>query len=159
VRQKRIIDDDCKKAVRPYQEAKRILTSKLMNYRAEQQRKEREAREAAEAERQKREQAKRDEEERRRKISISKGGTGDITPVAEPEPVPEPESFAATDTTKVQKRWDIEIVDPFLVPREYLLVKESMIRQAMFDSRDKDGVPQIQIPGVKIFQREIGIFA
>lgn len=56
-------------------------------------------------------------------------------------------SFGSQNVKGITKRWTFSIVDPTLVPREYLTVDESKIRQAM-----NAGVRDI--PGVKFEQTE-----
>jgi len=133
------INASFKKMVEPIKYAKDELTSRLMTWRRQEQ-----ARIDAE-----REKAVR-EEERRRKIQEAHAAKGhavkeDITPVVKPIP------FSVNDTTKVQKRWTHEIEDEALVPREYLIVNGPAITAAV-----RAGVRDI--PGVKIYQKEIAVF-
>lgn len=48
-----------------------------------------------------------------------------------------------------RKTWEVEIVDPNLVPREYLLIDVSALRKVCQATKG-----QIQVPGVRFFQRE-----
>lgn len=48
-----------------------------------------------------------------------------------------------------RKTWEVEIVDPNLVPREYLLIDTTALRKVCQATKG-----QIQIPGVRFFQRE-----
>ena len=48
-----------------------------------------------------------------------------------------------------RKVWDVEIVDPNLVPREYLLIDVPALRKVCQATKG-----QIQIPGVRFVQRE-----
>jgi len=48
-----------------------------------------------------------------------------------------------------RKTWDFEIVDPNLVPREYLLIDTVAIRKVGVATQGK-----VQIPGVRFFQKE-----
>lgn len=48
-----------------------------------------------------------------------------------------------------RKTWDLEIVDPNLVPREYLLIDVSALRKVCQATKG-----QIQVPGVRFFQRD-----
>jgi len=133
------INASFKKMVEPIKYAKDELTSRLMTWRRQEQ-------SMIDAEREK---AVR-EEERRRKIQEAHAAKGhvvkeDITPVVKPIP------FSVNDTTKVQKRWTHEIEDEALVPREYLIVNGPAITAAV-----RAGVRDI--PGVKIYQKEIAVF-
>lgn len=48
-----------------------------------------------------------------------------------------------------RKTWEVEITDPNLVPREYLLIDTTALRKVCQAAKG-----QIQIPGVHFFQRE-----
>jgi hypothetical protein len=48
-----------------------------------------------------------------------------------------------------RKTWEVEITDPNLVPREYLLIDTSALRKVCQATKG-----QIQIPGVRFVQRE-----
>lgn len=48
-----------------------------------------------------------------------------------------------------RKTWEVEIVDPNLVPREYLLIDTVALRKVCVATKG-----QIQIPGVRFVQRE-----
>ena len=60
-----------------------------------------------------------------------------------------------TDTGRatIQERWDYEIVEPNLIPREYLMPDETKIGRAV-----RAGV-LAELPGVKIFKRKVTAFA
>lgn len=143
----RIINGDFKRVAGPYQEAKRILTQKLMDYRAEQRRKDREA-----------ELEARKEEDRRRKIQAAHEEAGhkveeDITPVTRPT------TFETMDTTKTRKNWTFEVIEKAKMPLEYLVVDETAIRKAIRAAdRDEEDIPVIEIPGVRIYAEEVPVF-
>ncbi len=48
-----------------------------------------------------------------------------------------------------RKTWEVEITDPNLVPREYLLIDTTALRKVCQATKG-----QIQVPGVRFFQRE-----
>lgn len=48
-----------------------------------------------------------------------------------------------------RKTWEVEIVDPNLVPREYLLIDTSALRKVCVATKG-----QIQVPGVRFFQKD-----
>lgn len=133
------INSTFKKAVEPIENAKSELSKKLMTWRAAEQKRIAEEQEKA-----------RKEEERRRKIQEAHKAKGhevkeDITPVEKPMP------FAVQDTTKTRTQWTYEIQDVSQIPREYLQVNGPAITKAV-----REGVRDI--PGVKIYQKEIPVF-
>ena len=136
------LEGEYKKSVAPLQEAKAGLQQRLMGWRAAEQR--RIAEEEAKIRR---------EEERRRKIQEAHAAKGhqvrqEITPVETPRPVP----LEARDSTRVRKQWDFEVVDVGQVPLDYLQVDTSAVREAI-----RNG--EREIPGLRIFQKEVPIFA
>lgn len=48
-----------------------------------------------------------------------------------------------------RKTWEVEIVDPNLVPREYLLIDTTALRKVCVATKG-----QIQVPGVRFFQKD-----
>ena len=88
------------------------------------------------------------EEERRRKISIAKGGTGEIAPVA-PAPVEKIVPYSATQSTTYRKNWTYEVTNFSKVPGAYKTVDHQSIMADMRESKDKDGDPTLVIPGIK----------
>jgi len=133
------INETFKQMALPVNAAKTALSDRLMSWRRQEQARIDEER--AKAVR---------EEERRRKIQEAHAAKGhvvkeDITPVVKPIP------FSVNDTTKVQLRWTYEIEDDTKIPRDYLTVNGPAITQAV-----RAGVRDI--PGVKIFQKEIAVF-
>ncbi len=48
-----------------------------------------------------------------------------------------------------RKTWEVEITDPNLVPREYLLIDTVALRKVCLATKG-----QIQVPGVKFFQKD-----
>ncbi len=128
-----------KNLVAPIELAKSALSKRLMDWRTAEQKRIREEQEKAQR-----------EEERRRKIQGAHAAKGhkvseEITPVEKPVP------FAMKDTTKTRTIWAHEIIDENIIPRRYLSVNTSAITKAV-----REGVRDI--PGVKIFQKEIPIF-
>lgn len=120
----------------PLNEADRILRSKVLAYRAEIER-------AAAAERaQLQDQA------------VAAADAGDAVTssalVAQADAVVTPEKTldaGGLATVGTAKTWVFEVKDPMAVPREYLIVNESKVRQAV-----KSGIREI--PGVLIFEKE-----
>jgi len=124
----------------PISAAKQTLSQRLMSWRATEQRRIREEQEKA-----------RKEEERRRKIQEAHAAKGhkvseDITPVEKPMP------FSVNDTTKTRSQWTYDILDETQIPRAYLEVNRAAITRAV-----RAGARDIQ--GVKIYQKEIAVFA
>ena len=121
------------------------LTTLLLNYRAEQRRKEA----AAEAERQRKiaeaEAKAKAEEERRIAISKAKGGDGSNVKPVEVEAIAPVESKLATSTVKSSMRWTFEIEDETKIPRKYLIPDTVAIGRAV----RSEGVREIA--GVSIF--------
>lgn len=142
----------------PLEDAKRELTDRLMQWREEERQRIAAERAKVEAENRRLEEERLAEEERRRKIQASHAAKGHDTkplaPVPELEPIPEPAPLEMQDTTRTRKQWDMEVVDASLVPEEYRLIDEVQIRK---DVRSAKG--QIEIPGVRVFQKEVPVFA
>lgn len=94
----------------------------------------------AEIEKEKERLKKLKEEERRAKISKTKGGDGEVkTPVEAVVPL------NVELGVKVRKTWKAEIIDETKIPREYLTPDTVKINQAV-----RSGTREI--PGVKIYQ-------
>jgi malate synthase len=128
-----------KQIVEPIENAKSALTKRLMQWRSQEQERIRQEQEKA-----------RKEEERRLKIQEAHAAKGHncketITPVLAPMP------FSVNDTTKTQLRWTYEVVDVSQVPLQYMIIDGPEITKAV-----REGVRDI--PGVKIFQKEIAVF-
>lgn len=128
-----------KEITEPILAAKNTLSGRLMNWRAAEQKRIREEQEKAQR-----------EEERRRKIQESHAAKGhqvkeEITPVEKPMP------FSVQDTTKTRSQWTYDIIEPGTIPREYLEVNRTAITRAV-----RAGVRDI--PGVKIYQKEVAIY-
>jgi len=133
------INKTFKDVVAPINEAKQGLTSRLMEWRRQEQVR-------IDAEREKAVK----EEDRRRKIQEAHAAKGhnikeEITPVAKPVP------FSVKDNTKIRLTWTYDIEDETKVPREYLEVNRPSITAAV-----RSGVRDI--PGVKIYQKETPVF-
>lgn len=132
----------------PLEIAKAELSNRLMSWRRDEQ--ERIAKERAEAEAKRREREELEEKHRE---------NGHKVPGPEPT-IEEPTPLAATDTTQVRNVWDFEVVDELAVPEEYKDVNLARIRKAMQAApKDKDKTPQIEIPGVKFFKKEVPVYA
>jgi len=116
------VDKFCKEADAPYKEADGILRDKILTFREEQE-------EIAEKKREKQEKIQASHEARGHQ-------THDLVEVV-------PEVAAETKTVK---RWVFDVVSEKKVPREYLVVSETKIREAIH----RLGVREI--PGVEIYQ-------
>ena len=124
----------------PISVAKQTLSQRLMSWRAAEQKRIQEEQEKA-----------RKEEERRRNIQEAHAAKGhkiseDITPVEKPMP------FSVNDKTKTRSQWTYDILDENQIPRAYLEVNRAAITRAV-----RAGARDIQ--GVKIYQKEIAVFA
>lgn len=128
------INNTFRELVRPLQSAKDILDQKVMAWRREEQEKIRIEQERI---------AK--EQERRRKIQEAHKEKGHE--VSEPVVMTKPEPLRTTDTTTTRKDWKHEILDEAKIPREYLVIHEGKIREAI-----RRGVREI--PGIRIYQKE-----
>jgi len=146
------INNTFKQIKEPVEDAKRNLSQRLMDWRAAERQRIAEQQRKAEEEARKR-------DEKRRKIQESHAEKGHDTYELEPTKVEEPIPFEAQDTTKIRKQWDFEIINGSAVPDEYKVIDTAKIRKAIFSARDKEGIPQIEIPGVNIFQKEVPIYA
>lgn len=142
-----IVNGRFKAITETFAAAEKRIKGKILEFRAEierqqreQERKEREAREAA----------AREAEAKRIEALVA----GRPAPAAPPPPPP-PEQKPAMPTTTVgagggsigiRKVWTFEIIDENLIPREYLMVNEKLIRAAV-------GAGKRSIPGVRIFEQ------
>ena len=52
--------------------------------------------------------------------------------------------------TSLRTTWGFEVDDLTKVPATYLLLNEQMVRAAIRTAPKKDGVPQINIPGIRV---------
>ena len=126
------------------------LKQRLMDYRLREQ--QRIAAEQAAAE-----EAAQKELERRQKIQASHEERGhkvkeDVAPVAIEQVAP------LQDSTTVQKRWTFDVLDVKKLPREYLLVDKVAIRDAMRKAVREDTIDDFNVPGVRFYQKETGMF-
>lgn len=134
------VNNSFKKRMEPLDEARKIIETKILEYRkAEQERvrKEQEAlRKAAE------------EEQKKRAQEAEEKGLEPPAPAVVPYVAPPEKSVkAGLGTVTAKKTWAFEIVDESQIPREYLTVDEKKIRAAV-----QSGVREIA--GVKIFETE-----
>jgi len=146
IRQIRLLRDQI---LGPIEEAKSGLNDRLMVWRREERERIAEAQRIADEKRRKREE-----------LEAAHKGPEHI-PGPEPK-IEEPEPLASRDTTKTRKSWEVEITDIWQVPNEYLVFNEPAIRanlrKAVSAAGKKDGEPDIEIPGVKIYQKEVGVY-
>lgn len=123
----------------PILRADQITRDKILDFNKEQERQRQEAEEIAKLER----------EAAERRAAL----TGE--PVVAPEVVevaPEPAKSVSTDmgSTGMVDHWKYEVVDPLLVPREYLMVDTAMLTAIAKRHHD-----QKQVPGVLFFNEPI----
>lgn len=170
----RLINGDFKRVAAPFEQAKRILTQKLMDYRAEQRRKDQEAEEAA-----------RRIEEGRKKAQETRAAKGmETKPVEELAPVVRPATFETRDTTKTRKQLIYKVVAFTKVPPEFRFDDLSKIQQRMNIVENEDGTTAaaisvwptnlpgvflfvngeniknaaMEIPGIDVTKREVPVF-
>ncbi|MEE9354753.1 MAG: hypothetical protein V3U75_04110 [Methylococcaceae bacterium] len=139
-------NDKCNDAMEPLNKVIGQGVATVRTWDDKQERIQREAEEKARKEQEEAERKAKAEEERRRKISIAKGGSGEVAPVA-PAPVEKIVPYAATMSTTYRKNWGFEITNFGIVPSEYKLVDSQKVKAAM--DKDKDGDPTAVIPGIK----------
>lgn len=129
------INTTFKAITNPLQTAKNILSNKVMAWRQKEQEKIRI--EQARIEK---------EEERRRKIQEAHEKQGHE--VSKPVIMTRPEPLKVKDTTTTRKVWKFKITDSAKVPREYMIIDDGKIREAV-----RNGIREIE--GIKIYQEEI----
>lgn len=132
----------------PLNTAKETLLTKVMTWRAKEQKR------IAEEQKkviEKQERITR-EEERRRKIQEAHKEKGHqvSAPIILEKPLM-PAELKATDTTQVRKQWTWDLIDISKVPAEYMMLNESKITQAVRSSGIRE------ITGIKIYQKEIPV--
>lgn len=126
---KKNIDDEFKAMTIPLKEAEQVIKEKLLSYHQELRQK---------AEEEAKEKAKKNEEVAK-KLNLPKVET-------KPEEVPN-QAKGTIGTSYIQKRWTFELTDKEEVPREYLMLDNVSINNAI-----KAGVREI--PGLRIYQKE-----
>lgn len=131
------INDFFKGYTEPLDRANRTVKQKALTYKQDQERK-----------RQEEERAIREALEKARKEAESQNKEVDI-PAAETVVIPKliPTVRAGLGTSTVKKVWTFAIEDETKIPREYLMVNEKKIREAI-----RKGIREI--PGVRIYQEE-----
>lgn len=140
-------------------QADKLLTRKVGDYRAEQEWKRREEEERINAERRREAERKaREEAERKagelRQAGLKREAAKVVREAAKaPVEVPAPVSLQST-TPKIEgissrKNWTFRIVNESLVPREYLVPDEKKIRGVVKALKEK-----AKIPGVEVFAEE-----
>ena len=148
LRQIRVLEADI---LAPVEETKRGLDIKKREWRTAEQRRIAEAQAQA-------------DEKRREREALEEKHAKEHRSVPGPTPVIEtPAPIEAVDVTTYRKSWEVEIADIWKVPNEYLVFNEPAIRanlrKAVQASKDDAGNPTIEIPGVKIFQKETPVYA
>lgn len=140
-------NEKCNAAAQPLKDVIAQGVATVRTWDDEQLRIQREAEEKARQEQEAAEAAAKAEEERRRKISIAKGGKGEIAPVV-PEPVQKIVPYKATMSTSYRKNWTYKITNFSKVPGAYKAIDNQQIMADMRASKDKNGDPQLTIPGI-----------
>ncbi len=124
----------------PIEQADRIIRDKVLAFRAEQERKRREA-EAIEAE--KLALARREAELKGGEITV------DLTPVAKPDIVPD-RTRTELGSSGQRDNWKWELIDIQAVPFDYLMVNGALLTKIVKASQGR-----IQITGIRIFNEPI----
>lgn len=143
---KEVLDQE-RAADAPLVAAENIIKPRIAAWNAEQERIRREE------EARLREQARKEEEERRLQEAILAEQSGEtevadeiMSAPVQAAPVVVPKSVPKVAGVNIVKRWEFRIVDPKLVPRQYLSVDEQKIRSVVNALKD-----QASIPGVEIY--------
>lgn len=134
------VNDLFKEYNAPLDNADRTLRGKVLSYRQEVQRKQREEEERL--------RKLAEKEQKRLEKKAEKTGQPAPPPIVIPMIEQAPKTIQAdlgSATTKTV--WDFQIIDESLIPREYLIVDERKIRAVV-----KAGIREI--PGVRIYQTE-----
>ncbi len=137
----------------PMSQAKSELSNRLMSWRAEEERIHQEEVRKAQA-----------EEDRRRKISETKGGTGEnIQPVEKPT-----DQIVIRDTTKIRTEYRVQIIDITLIPMKYFdneEVKNAVRKQLqrefgiLKEQKGKFFSPEdFKVPGTAVEVKKIPIY-
>lgn len=139
-------NDKCNDTIEPLKNVigQGVATVRLWD--DEQDRLQLEAEEKARKEQEAAEAAAKKREETNRKISIAKGGSGEVAPAA-PAPVQKIVPYSAIKSTAYRKNWGYEVTNFSRVPDKYKVVDGQKLRAAM--NKDKDGDPTVVIPGIK----------
>lgn len=54
----------------------------------------------------------------------------------------------------IREAWDFEVVDVYQVPREYMFVNETAVKEHIKETTDKSGEP-LPIPGIRFVKKQI----
>jgi len=137
------VNSFCKIFTERLQSIENLMKSKIGQYRAVQEQKRREAEIAA----------KKAADDLQKKLDEEAKVTGTEPVKVETPIIAKKESITRTETGSAHGRkiWAFEIVDVKAVPREYLVVSDTLIRDAV-----KGGIRQI--PGVEIFEKSVTTF-
>lgn len=141
-------NDKCNAAMEPLNKVVNQGVTTVRTWDDEQLRLQHEAETKAQEEQEAAERKAKAEEERRRKISIAKGGSGEVAAVV-PAPVQKIVPYAATQSTSYRKNWTYEVTNFNKVPGAYKAINHQVVMADMRESKDKDGDPTITIPGIK----------
>ena len=135
----------------PVDEAKKAIKAKMISYDAEQERLRK-----AEQERLQLEAKKKAEDEAIRAAEAAEAaGKADVAEAiieAPPKPpaVTLPKGTPAIEGFRTQTRWDFEITDEKLIPRQYLVVDHVGIRKVVMAMKD-----DTNIPGIRAFSKTV----
>ncbi len=137
------VNSFCKIFTEKLQSIETMMKSKIGQYRAIQEQKRREAEIAA----------KKAADDLQKKLNEEAKVKGTEPVKVETPIIPKKESVTRTETGSAHGRkiWTFEIIDSNKVPREYLIVSDILIRDAV-----KAGIREI--PGVKIFEKSVTTF-
>lgn len=137
------------KAMEPISERIDSAIAAVQVWDDEQGRIQHEAEERARLEAEENERKAKAEEERRRKISEAQHGDGSsIQPVVR-QPEKKIIPYSARRSTQLRTHWEAEITSFATIPDEFKTLNVVKVNQAMHASKDKKGVPQAKIPGIK----------
>ncbi len=143
--------EDEKVLISPYEEAEKIFKPLIATYTEEQERRRLDIEAKAQAE------ANRQAEERQisQAAAAETAGHKELANAILETPVQVPTVVVPTATPKaegisIQTRVDFQIIDPKLIPREFLMVDETKIRRYVAAMGETAA-----IPGVKVFKKQV----
>lgn len=138
------------KHLKPVQQARKILKSKMANYQEEQERiRQEEERKAQEAARAAAEQSQLEEAEHAEEMGDKKRADEILSKPVDAAPVVVPRKTPKTATV-LRKVWAYEIVDEAKIPREFLAVDVVKIGKAIRALGNS-----LNIPGIRVYQKTV----
>jgi hypothetical protein len=143
---KRVILDAERKALSPLQTAEAHLQQQVTNYRIEQERMDRQRRQQAQEEESARiKQAREREAEAARAAGREKLAIAiEKAPIDTPK-VNVPSSLPAVGRITRRKVWKFKVVDPALVPAEFLIPDEKKIGERVREQQEQCAIPGIEV--------------